>query len=107
MIEEIIKITATVLQAAAVIVTAIFASLGLRAWRAQLIGKRKFEIAEASLLAAYKVKNAMSYIRNSGSFGGEGRTRPRAETEGEDLARAKDVYFAPIERMQKTNDDFS
>jgi hypothetical protein len=105
--EEVVKIIATLLQALAILVTAIFASRGLQAWRAQLVGKRKFEIAEEALLAAYKVRNAMSYIRSPGAFGGEGGTRPRSEPESEGIARAKDTYFVPLERMQKTSDDFA
>jgi len=106
--EDVVKIVAAALQALAILVTAIFATRGLHAWRGQLVGKRKFEIAEETLLAAYKVKNAMSYVRNPGAFSGEGGTRPRSDAESaDDLARAKDVYFVPLERMQKTSGDFA
>jgi hypothetical protein len=105
--EEALKIAAPVIQAVSVAITAYFAVKGLNAWRRQLLGKRRIEIAEEALVAAYKVKNAMSYIRSPGSFGGEGGTRPRVEGENEDLARVKDSYFVPLERMQKTSPDFA
>jgi hypothetical protein len=94
-----------VLQAASVAVTAVFAVIGLRAWRRQLLGRRKIEIAEGTLLAAYKIKEAMAYIRNPGAFVG-GSTRPRQADEPEGLASLRDSYFVPLERMQKTSGDF-
>jgi hypothetical protein len=50
-LETWLKVAATVLQAISVAVAAFFAILGLNAWRRQLIGKRKVEIAEEALLA--------------------------------------------------------
>jgi hypothetical protein len=62
--EEFVKIAAPALQALAILVTAIFASLGLNAWRRQLLGKRRFEVAEEVLLAAHKAKLSLAYVRN-------------------------------------------
>ena len=55
---------AAVVQAIAVVVTACFASLGLNAWRRQLVGKRRLEVAEEMLLAAYKAENNLRHVRN-------------------------------------------
>lgn len=107
MTDQLLVVIPPILQAISVAVTAVFAVLGLRAWRQQLIGKRKIEIAEQALLAIYKVKNALSYIRNPGSMGGEGQSRPGRNDEPEDLARQRDTYFTPLERIQKSNDDFA
>lgn len=94
-----------VLQAVSVAVTAVFAILGLRAWRRQLLGRRKIEIAEGTLFAAYKIKEAMSYIRGPGLVGGS--TRPRQPDEPEGLASRRGSYFVPLERMQKASGDFA
>ena len=48
---EPVRLAAVIVQAAAIVVTAAFAVFGLRAWRKQLIGKRKVEIAEETLVS--------------------------------------------------------
>lgn len=99
---------AVILQAVSIFATAVFAIIGLNAWRRQLIGKRRIEVAEEALLAVYKTKDAMSYIRSPGAFADEGRTRARTEHEKEDdLARTKDTFFVPLERMHKVREDFA
>jgi hypothetical protein len=105
-LEEAVKIVSAVLQASAIVVTAYFASRGLNAWRQQLLGKRRFEVAEEMLLAAYKAQSVMAHVRNPMTFG-EGQIRPRAKDERPGNADAKDMYFAPLARMQKLDDDFA
>jgi hypothetical protein len=104
--EEVLKVVSTILQALAVVVTAYFASRGLNAWRRQLVGKRKLEVAEDMLLAAYKAQSILLHIRNPITFG-EGQSRPRGKDERPGQADAKDMYFAPLARMQKLDDDFA
>lgn len=104
--DTLFTVAPPVLQAVSVAATAVFAILGLRAWRRQLIGRRKIEIAEGTLLAAYKVKEAVAYIRNPGALVGAS-TRQRQPDEPEGLARLRDTYFVPLERMQKTSGDFA
>jgi hypothetical protein len=104
--EALFKFAPSVLQAVSIAVTAVFAIISLRAWRRQLLGRRKIEIAEGTLLATYKIKEAMTYIRNPGAFVG-GSTRPRQPDEPEGLASLRDSYFVPLERMQKTSGDFA
>lgn len=104
--DALLKVAPPVIQSVSIAVTAVFAILGLRAWRQQLIGRRKIEVAEGTLLATYKVKEAMAYIRNPGAFVG-GSTRPRQADESEGLASLRDSYFVPLERMQKTSGDFA
>ena len=100
-------VIAPIIQTFAIAITAYYASRGLRAWRWQLIGKRKIEIAEETLVATYKVRSLFYYIRSPGAFGGEGTSRKRADDEKPGLASLKDSYFVPIERIQKTSDDFA
>jgi hypothetical protein len=104
--EQIIKIAATILQAAAIVVTAIFASRGLHAWRRQLIGKRKFEIAEEILVITYKVQGHLANVRSPIRWGGEGASRPRPKGI-EPATERKDMYFVPLERLGKLSDDFA
>jgi hypothetical protein len=70
--EEFVKITAPALQALAILVTAIFASLGLNTWRRQLVGKRRFEVGEDLLIKAHKAKMNFGHVRNPVGFSGEG-----------------------------------
>ena len=51
--------------------TAYFAVAGLRVWRAQINGRRRFEIAEEAVLAAHRVKESLRFIRTPGSMGEE------------------------------------
>lgn len=105
-LEEILRVASTILQALAVVVTAYFASRSLSAWRRQLVGKRKLEVAEDMLLAAYKGRGALSHVRNPIAFG-EGRARPREQDERPNLANLKDSYFTPLARMQALEEDFA
>ena len=46
------------IQTVSIAVTAYFAVAGLRVWLAQMIGKRRFEIAGDAVLAAYRVRES-------------------------------------------------
>ena len=59
------------IQALAVFATAIIAFSGLRTWRQQLVGGRKFEIAEATVMTVYQLRMAVKEIRNPLVFGSE------------------------------------
>jgi len=106
-VEAALKVAAAVLQALAIIVTAYFASRGLHTWRHQLLGKRRMEVAEEALVAAYKMRDDIHYIRYSMPLSGEGKMRPRQPGESELQAQLKDRYFVPLERAQTVRDDFA
>jgi hypothetical protein len=106
-VEGVVRLAAVVLQAAAIIVTAVFAVLGLRAWRAQVIGKRKVEIAEETLVLAHKVRSAIAYARMPVHGSREGLSRPREIAEDEDFRKVKDSYFVPVERLRAYDEDFA
>jgi len=101
-LEDVVKIAAPALQALSIAVTAGFAIKGLNAWRRQVVGKRRIEVAEETLLAAYKIRDAFPYFRSPGRpFSSEGSTRPgRGENESAGLQSTRDSYFVPIERLQ-------
>lgn len=98
---------ALLLQTVAILITAYFASRGLHAWREQQIGKRKVEVAEEALLATYKVRDALGFIRSPGAFGTEGKSRKRDASEKESAAVQRDMYFVPLERVQNVSDEFA
>ena len=72
--------------------------------RSQLIHKRRFELAEALLADAYRFRDLMAFVRNGAAFGNEGETRKSDNYESEKLKRARDMYFVPIERLQKESE---
>jgi hypothetical protein len=106
-IDQIISVAATVLQALSIAVAAVFAVLGLDAWRRQLVGKRKFELAEEILVTVYKMKNELSFVRNPGAFVGEGKSRPRAAGEPDKWTDQRDTYFVPLQRMRDLTGEFA
>jgi hypothetical protein len=94
-------------QAVAVAFAAWAAFHGVSAWRAQLLGKRKAEIAETALVDAYRIKEAFDFIRHPISFSNEGATREKEEGESEDLSKRLNAHFVPIERINKSMDAFA
>jgi hypothetical protein len=106
---EWINVASTVIQAIAIVVTAAFAVAGLKAWRKELIGRRKFEVAEQALSAFAEAKEALAYVRDRLVHKGEGTSRPRNpdETESDEVARARDLEFVPLERLYDVRGEFS
>jgi hypothetical protein len=104
---NMLQIVTTVLPAAAIVVTAFFAIRGLHTWRGQLLTKSRFEIAEAIMVATYRIQGRLEHIRNPVAFEG-GDKSPRPRPEGIEVAAArKDMYFVPFARLQQINDDFA
>lgn len=95
------------ISAISVAVTATFAVMGLRAWRAQMTGKRRFEVAELALQAFEEAKTALSYSRNGFSWGGEGETRPQDENETPEQKRHRNSLYTAAERLNNAEDKFT
>jgi hypothetical protein len=106
-LNEPVRLAAVIVQAAAIVITAIFAVLGLRAWRGQLIGKRKVEIAEETLVLVYKIRNAIAYARLPVHGPTEGLSRVRELAEEENFRKLRDSYFVPVERLRAYDEDFA
>jgi len=53
-----------ILTAFSAVVVAIVSILGLKAWKKQLKGKTEYELARRLLRAVYKIREAISYVRN-------------------------------------------
>jgi hypothetical protein len=100
------KDVAIVIQALAVTIAAFSAVFGINAWRRQLIGGKRAEVAERVLTAFYEARDIFASARLPASFAGEGRTRERAPGETEDQARSRDAYFTPAERLIASREFF-
>jgi hypothetical protein len=69
--------------------------------------KRRVEFAEEILAGFYKFKDVIAAARSPAAYGNEGASRPRDDNEQADLARNKDTYFVPLERLNKNSDFLS
>ncbi|MDE2164908.1 MAG: hypothetical protein KGJ66_01045 [Alphaproteobacteria bacterium] len=58
-------------------------------------------------MAAYKAKEALSWIRSPLSSSAEAKERPREKDETDSQSRLRDAYFVPFKRMKDTADDFA
>jgi hypothetical protein len=101
------------LQAISILVGIWVAIAGLGVWRQEYISKRRIELAEEWLAALYAFRDAIRYIRNPFSYGGEGATRPREEGEATEDAKVRDarnrgyVYFERVEKQQQALSNFA
>ena len=82
--------------------------IGLAIWRFQLIGKRRFDVAEDALVAFSLAKDAFDYVRSIGRYSGEGQTREPTKGETDSQTRHHlDRCSVPIERLSSVSDLFS
>ena len=63
--------------------------------------KRKVEFGEDVLAGFYKIRDIITAVRSPLAYGEEGGTRKRAEGESEEVAKTRDTYFVPLERLNK------
>lgn len=82
-------------------------SLGLTAWRYQLLNKRRYEVAEQVLQAVANAVTALHVARSPLSYVGEGSTRQPEPGESADVKRRRDANYVPIERLNKHSDVFT
>ena len=94
-------------QTAAIIVAAGAATWGFNTWRAQMAGKRKFELAEDALTAFYEFEGVIKFVRSPWTKSNEGKDRPEREGESEGVARIRDSYFAPMQRLSNREELFA
>ena len=94
-------------QASMVLVTGFIAVRGLNTWRAQLIGKRKAELAEEVLTGFYQARDVFVWARSRGLFGSEGESRNATAGESEAVRKARNLYFVPIERLVREKELFA
>ena len=91
----------------AVVAAAVIAARGLTAWRSEIQGRRRYELAEEVLALFYETKDRISYMRNPTGVEGEGSTRKRAEGEDPDVSQRLDLAYTAFERYQKSQEAFN
>jgi len=98
---------APLVQAVMVLITGYVALRGLTTWRQQMVGKRKAEIAEQVLVNFYAVRDVFQWVRTSSFGASEGETRQPSEPELDQVARMRNVYYIPIERLNREKELFA
>jgi len=98
--DDSIRLIATVLQAGAIVVTAIFATWGINAWRTQLVGKREFEVAEQAMAAFFRTKEVIKFVRSPFSYAGEAEEHFKEQNiDAKKMPSLKKSYFVTFRRM--------
>jgi hypothetical protein len=90
-----------------VLITGYVAVRSLTAWRRQMVGKRKAEIAEQALVSFYAARDIFKWVRTSSFQAGEGETRKPDEAEPDQVRQMRNVYFIPIERLAHERELFA
>ncbi len=67
--------------------------------KAMIAWRRRYELAEQVLAAAYEARDALSFARARLIWSGEGKTRVATEPESDQVREARDSAFIPIERL--------
>jgi hypothetical protein len=98
---------ADVISSVSVLIAALSFVAGVSAWKREFVGKRRIELAESVLAMFYEAEDAIREIRNPFSFGGEGKTRKRAENEREEESQLLDQAYVVFERYQKREQFFA
>ncbi len=107
MTPETIQIFADLSQAFAVIVGVFIAVKGINAWRDEMVGRRKAELAEEILAAFYEARDVIKWARFPGGYKGEGETRPPIDGETEEQAQARNTHYIPVESLNQNKELFS
>jgi hypothetical protein len=94
-------------EAIAVIIASIVAVRGINVWRAEHVGRKRIDTAEEILELFYIARDAISHMRNPGSFQGEGATRKRGSNETEREAEWLDNAYVLIVRYQAHKEEFA
>lgn len=82
------------------------ALVSLALWRYQLIGKRRYEIAEQFVTVTTRAVGALQFARSPVGYKGEGETRIRNPGEDEETAPHLNGLYIPIERLAKSDEVF-
>lgn len=75
--------------------------------RAAVAWRRRYELAEQVLSAAYEARDALNWARVRVIFSGEGETRQADIDESEELKRRRNSYFVPLERLARSAKSFA
>jgi hypothetical protein len=106
-IAEFIKAVAPVFTAGAACVATYIGYKGLTKWQAEMLGKRRTELAEDVLSSFYQMRDIIAAIRSPAAFQGEGDTRNSQLHESDTTKKLRNTYFVPIARYQNHRQFFA
>lgn len=89
------------------LVTGTVAVIGVTSWRRQMVGKRKAELAEQVLVDFYEARDVFQWVRSSGFLASEGNSRKATEDEPDQVRLMRNVYFIPLERLNREKELFA
>ena len=75
--------------------------------KALVVWRRRYDLAEQVLVAAYEADDALRWARAPVTFVGEAATREPVEGESEKLKRKRDFFFIPLERLSNNGKIFA
>lgn len=108
MANDTVQSIAALIEALSVLGALIFAIWGVNAWRKQIIGQRRIDLAESILLAVFRAKDAFDDIRSPFSQIGEDEidrfVRDHKLEKGQAITAA--LYFNRIERVNSYKEVF-
>ncbi|GIU29988.1 hypothetical protein [Shewanella sp. MBTL60-007] len=97
----------TLIGQAVAIIAACWAIIsGVGAWKREFIGKRRVELAEATLASFFEVKDAISMIRSPVSSSTEGSTRVKGDNESPEETELLNRGHIVFERYESNKDAF-
>jgi hypothetical protein len=106
-IVEVIKAVAPAVTALAAAVGAYVGIRGLNRWQAEMMGRRRTELAEEVLAGFYQARDIVAAIRSPAGYAGESADRKAPPNESEHVKRDRDAAFVPIARYQTHQAFFS
>lgn len=96
-----------IFQAGSIIGAGLVAIWGISAWRREMIGRKKADLAESTLATFYEARDIFRWARFPGSFGDEGQSRESTHWEIEKEKPYLDSVYVPAERLLNRNDFFA
>ncbi len=76
------------------IVAVVLAVRGLQQWRAELLGKAKYDLARTIVVLAYKFQDQLAYVRDPFTYTNESAGRVRGENETQTERGIRDEAYA-------------
>jgi hypothetical protein len=96
-IDELSKIVQMIFYA----VTATVAIVGLSSWRAQMVGKKTYEVAKNVVAGAFKVRDSIRRCQSAFISANEWAERVPVPGESAQQRHAGESYFAYVKRFNK------
>ena len=100
-IGEVIKAVSPAITEITAMVAAVIGIKGHNKWQAEMIGRRRSEIAEDVLAGFYEARDRVSAILSPAGFGNESEGRKAPDNESAIEKRDRDAAFVPIARYER------